>query len=147
MDTVDEERFIVLLEGIKILNRVTRLDHLCVVFDIDDTLIDSMDNTSIDPMIYLYHRLEGMRIPIFIITARNEEYAEYTRKQLLTHGIDNYESLYMVGNHDGKGQRKAQIRAYIESMGYDILLNIGDDSSDFIDDHFIYGLKLPSYYE
>ena len=50
------------------------------------------------------------------------------------------------GTVEDKGDRKAQMRKKIESRGYEILLNVGDDPGDFKDNHYTYAIKLPYLY-
>lgn len=164
MSSHDEERLSAMNDAMEILDLYTmgtipilsgRIP--AVVFDIDDTLIDSHTGKGIYPMILLYNKIRRMGIPIFIITARPIMYLHTTRKELSDHGINGYEDLFMVDNdiriisenphmEEDKAMRKAKARKYIESEGYDILLNIGDDPGDMMYGHYIYGIKLPFLY-
>lgn len=132
--------------------------RVAIVFDIDDTLIDSNTKETIYPMIILYRKILRMGIPIFLITARPPAYLQDTKEELENHGILGYQDLFMV-DHDirtilhytdryleDKAMRKAKARKYIEDNGYDILLNLGDDPGDLQYGHYMYGIKLPYLY-
>lgn len=120
--------------------------NICILFDIDDTLIDSLTGQLIIPIYNVYRYAAQLDISIVLVTARNPEYVHETQEQLHRFGITSYASLYMVGNQLGKGLRKKQVRSLLHKEGYNILLNIGDDPTDFQDGGFIYGLKLPYQY-
>lgn len=152
MASVNTERFYALEDALDILDRyrkggiVAPGKKMAIVFDIDDTLIDSLTGESIVPMILLYKIVKTLGIPIILITARPPTTLGHTQRELETHHIDGYQNLYMVDNFPGKDMRKANIRSQIERDGYAILLNIGDDPGDLMYGHYIYGIKLPYYY-
>lgn len=146
--TIDEERKLIAREAIHDLINVDPifLDNPAIVFDIDDTLIDSITSKTIVCIRDLYHVAQDLQIPIFIITARDPRYRRYTERQLKSCGISGYQELLMIpfAENQDRGIAKAQHRAYIESLGYSMLMNIGDDPQDFVEDTSIFRVKLPT---
>ena len=146
---------------------------LAVIFDIDDTLLYSMNHGPIHPVRSLYQYILTLvpTVTIFLITARNPTYRVKTERQLRVYGMDGWKELIMVGNQpsieeqrtyrqryvrmlhphrvvynvdpDGKGERKALARQQIEQQGYTIWLNIGDDPTDHLNGHYVHAIKLP----
>lgn len=152
---IEQGRRDALNEGLGILDDYAdgriQVPNPAVIFDVDDTLIDSQTERCIYPMLLLYRRVRELGIPIFIVTARPKDTANITRNQLRSLGFTGYIELFMVGYHDkitpqgvqGKGARKAHVRQVLTKHGYNILLNVGDDISDFEKGYFMYGIKLP----
>lgn len=113
-------------------------DNACVVFDIDNTLIDSTTSTLIRCVRDLYINIRDKDIPIFIITARSPLDREYTERQLERRSLTGYQELHLVGSG-----RKQDIRKDIQERGYNILLNIGDHPDDFKGGYYKHMIKLP----
>lgn len=145
---IDNYRTFAAEKGHILLTELEDYENPAVVFDIDDTLIDSRTHKVIPSMLVLYNRVKRLGIPIFLITARDPSSRSYTVNQLRSVGVTGYKELFMVPNHEFhiKGKSKAKIRKKILSMGYTVFLNIGDDPTDFVDGGFIYGLRLPFLY-
>lgn len=155
---VDKERVQAMNDALEILEAyndgeisIPRGKKPVVVFDIDDTLIDSRNGESILPMIALYRVIERMGIDIILITARQYIYGQETKEELKSHGLTSHKSLFLVGNGNEdavqKDVRKARVRAALEGRGYSILMNLGDDPGDLLHGHYIYGIKLPYLYD
>jgi len=121
------------------------VDNPAVVFDIDDTLIDSVSERTIHSIHRLYDVVQQLGIPIFLVTARDPRYRAYTQRQLQRSNITGYQELLMIplNRNRNRGLAKAEHRKYIESLGYRILMNVGDDPKDFINDTSIFQIKLP----
>lgn len=165
MNNINQQRLDAMNDAMYVLEiyslgkvRCTEGKKPAIVFDIDDTLIDSESGKIILPMLLLYRNIEKAGIPIFIITARSHQYIIETKEELRKHGITGYKELFMV-DHDlrvisnypktyveDKAMRKAKARKYIENHGYDVLLNLGDDPGDMMHGHYMYGIKLPYLY-
>lgn len=126
---------------------ILNIPNPVVVFDIDDTLIDSQSRNVIHPMKTLYNRILSIGIPIVLITARPPIHRLSTIRELSHNDIQGYSDLIFVDNHGNKGQRKGNERQNIENAGYNIFLNIGDDMDDMRYGSYLYGLKLPYRYD
>lgn len=135
-------------DALDVIN-TTSVDNPVVVFDIDDTLIDSQTGERIEAIYTVYNYIKSLGIPIFLVTARDPISKMETRRQLANLNITGYQGLYLVGHNDvfdDKGDRKANVREMLEARGYSILLNIGDDPDDFKNGYYLYGVKLPYLY-
>ena len=103
-----------------------------VMFDIDDTLIRSIDNTLMTDVVTLLNFARGLRYTIIIITARGEISRQYTESQLEDASI-KYDKL-IFASAASKGEVK-------RGMDYNFVLSVGDLFTDCTDTMF--GLKLP----
>ena len=111
---------------------IKRTPRDAVMFDIDDTLIRSSDNTIIEGAYNLLKFAKRIGYLIIIITARLPETRDYTEKQLQHYDIP-YNNLFIVPP-ETKGQIKRQ-------TGLRYVLSVGDMITDCTDS--IYSLKLP----
>jgi len=103
-----------------------------VMFDIDDTLIDTRYQQPIYSSIQLSRQAKQMGYKVIIITARpnRPDVRTYTISQLKEIGVP-YDELYI-------SNRKTQIK---EDTGYNYILSVGDQWHDTTNsEHFI---KLP----
>ena len=112
-----------------------------VVFDIDDTIIDSMSSNR-NPPLCLYWRACGLLgLSRYIVTARPDVMLEdgssnrvATEQQLAEHGLTEYEALYLMPADQSPDMQAAYKqdarRAIVEATGSPILVNIGDQWSD-----------------
>ncbi len=141
------ERLRVGKETIDILSQINMnmFPNPCIVFDIDDTLIDSKSGSIIRPIHDVYRYADQLGYTLFIITARDSSSRNYTNKQLHTKDITGYSGLFMIDHIDLeiRGKRKAEYRELIEKSGYQIIMNIGDDPQDFVGGHYLFAIKLP----
>lgn len=117
-----------------------------VVFDIDDTLLhntsrDRCEAVPIEPLQRIYHLARALRIPIYLITAREDgpDGRAYTQFQLQCLGFTGFDRLYLRPASAGTSTLnisnfKMECRAMLtRTTGRVILLNAGDQWSD----HFI----------
>ena len=111
--------------------------HGLVVFDIDNTLIDTEHNP-IDAVIQVYTFAQSIGLLCAIVTARPEtiENRDVTIAMLHKHGISGWESLYMMPSRytisaEGVSIYKREARDDIESR-HRILANIGDMWHDIV---------------
>ena len=74
--------------------------RVCVVFDIDETLIDANED-EIQSIARVYHHCVRVGVPVFLVTARPESDGnrEYTESMLQSRGFGVYERLYMMPEH------------------------------------------------
>lgn len=109
----------------------------CVVFDIDDTLVDNKEKP-IPSMIKLYKLCISLGFVVNIVTARPEskKNRKETSQMLDDRGISMYEALYMMpANLDTTASiisiYKANARADIAER-HEILANCGDMWTDHV---------------
>ena len=123
----------------KLINKINELmtlyseQKMCIIFDIDDTLISSIDNKIIKHTFAVYNYCVKIGLPIFIITARNalQSNIKYTQKELEKHNIINYNSIYFrpINNFD-IFQYKYNCRKDIYDKGYFCIMSLGDQLTD-----------------
>jgi hypothetical protein len=121
--------------------------NACIVFDIDDTLIDSRTGLLIESVFEIYqYALSNMITPI-IITLRSghQSNMEKTKKQLYHIGIRNYHSLYFnpIKNTATPFQYKTICRKDVYNDGFNTIISIGDQQWD-IGDFGGVGVIVPS---
>lgn len=98
---------------------------------------------------YLFCKEKGIKI--FFVSARLAEYLEATKQTLKSAGFDEFEGVFVfpkdISQYDSSTFKnfKAERRAYIESLGYEILISIGDQSSDLIGGYTKHTFQLPNY--
>lgn len=82
---------------------------------------------------------------VFLITGRTEDLRGSTIKNLVKNGIA-YDGLYLRPEDDHRSaiDVKKAIRKDIETMGFDIVVNIGDQVSDLVGGYAIDCEKLPN---
>jgi 5'-nucleotidase (lipoprotein e(P4) family) len=144
---------------------------LAIVSDLDETLLDNrpffetIKNKSEDDIsweafeewqktgratplkptqdLLAYARSKG--VAVFFVTGRMERLRRVTIENLLKHGIA-YDGLYMRANGDDQNAStmKSAYRKQIEDMGFEIVVNIGDQYSDLCGGHAVDCEKLPN---
>ena len=82
---------------------------------------------------------------IFLVTGRNEQSRRGTIINLVRQGIA-YDGLMMRPNNDERAAEEVKVphRKAIEAMGFEIVVNIGDQFSDLSGGHAIDAEKLPN---
>lgn len=128
---------------------------LALVFDIDDTALSNWEHIkeqdfgynpelfkawenlaqckAIKPVLELYKFAQLHGFAVFFITGRRQSQYEATKLNLIKVGFCNFDGLFLKPD-DFNGPSaclfKTKYRAYIEQLGYTIVLNIGDQISD-----------------
>lgn len=140
-----------------------------IVLDVDDTAITTWeyqkamqfgfyypalqawraeaDAAAIEPVLTLYKYARDNGITVFFVTGRRERDREVTALNLERAGYDAYEELIMKPNdydNDSVMGFKTASRARIESLGFRILLNVGDQESDLVGGFAERTIKLPN---
>jgi predicted secreted acid phosphatase len=114
------------------LEHLTLPEMPAMVFDIDDTLIDTKNNPIV-PVIQLFEYVKTLGITPFIVTNRtgNSGSDFYTREQLASHGIKGYKGIYFR-DHTCRNLwiPKISARKHIYEMGYNTVMSIGDKEWD-----------------
>lgn len=128
---------------------IRTLDHTnienndVIVFDVDETLLDSNYNV-ITPIlnVYFYARMIGIKIAI--ITARDEQIFETTKEQLYKAGITHVDFYYFrSANMLNPWTYKHNARIHLIMQGYRIIMSIGDQDWDIIGNEIGVGVKVP----
>jgi predicted secreted acid phosphatase len=145
-----------------------------VIFDIDETSLSNWEminitdfgylhgayklwensarDLAVKPIqeLYLFAREKGFSI--FFISGRREVQRASTEQNLRHVGFDEWEGTFFkpMDYYGGHAMEfKSKWRAHIQSLGYTIVLNIGDQQSDLDGDpHAIYDVKIanPAYF-
>ena len=96
---------------------------------------------------YNYARDHG--VSVFFVTRRKENERLVTVKNLKANGFRDWRSLYMEPNDyrcQSQEPFKSKEREAIETMDYDIILNVGDQKSDLVGGFADMAFKLPNPY-
>ncbi len=124
---------------------------LAIVLDIDETSLSnfsamkSVDFSSVSlkghqahdpaiiPTLKIYKFAKKHKVAIFFITGRYEKERDMTSKSLQDAGYTDWTHLYLKPDnyhHKSAVHFKASTRKAIKKLGYDIVLNVGDQKSD-----------------
>ena len=117
---------------INYLSQLTLKDKDCIVFDIDETLLDLNGNV-IQPIVDIYNYAKKRNVLISIITARTGtlRVVEYTTTQLKNKNITGWKYLYLRPNiNEDPFIYKENARKSLVVKGYNIIMSIGDQSFD-----------------
>ena len=142
---------------------------LAIVLDIDETSlsnypdmvkmsfggskeeIDNAENKGTDPTIQptleLYRFAKDQHIAVFFVTGRTENARSATERNLGEAGFSNWNGLVLkpTDYHEKSNiPYKSNARKQIESQGYEIVLNIGDQQSDLSGGHADKTFKMPN---
>ncbi|MFT5950504.1 MAG: putative secreted acid phosphatase [Francisella sp.] len=150
-------------------------NNYAVVFDIDETSLNHYqplkkanfpqdDNDSIwdklvletsakaiGPTLEFYRYCLLKSVVVFFVSARVADSLEATKLALKDAGYTKFEDVFVfpneITNYNPKQftNFKAERRAYIESLGYRILLSVGDQPSDLMGGFTKYGCELPNF--
>lgn len=117
----------------ELLSSVDITPASAIVFDIDDTLIQTNGN-SIVPILNLYRYAMNIGLNIVIITNRlgDDETIQHTKEQLLSHGITGYKLLYFSppDSNDNPWRYKELARKNVHDLGMNVIASIGDKPWD-----------------
>ena len=148
-----------------------RKHKLALVLDIDETSLSNYsaieaDNftfdtnskneaqnqvgTAIDPTLQVFNDAKARGIAVFFITGRGEAVRTPTEQNLTREGYSGWKQLYLkpAGSTLTTVPYKTGARKDIESKGYKIIANIGDQYSDLAGGHAQRAFKLanPFYF-
>lgn len=101
----------------------------------------------IAPILEVYKAAIASKATVFFITGRPENQRKATEANLQAAGFAGYQALHMTpdGVHFSSAvDFKAPVRAEIESAGYTIIANIGDQPSDLLGGHAERMFQLPN---
>jgi predicted HAD superfamily phosphohydrolase YqeG len=126
-------------------NKFMNIETPAVMFDIDDTLIDSISRERIEPMYHLLNECIKENYNIIIITARDSQYTKETKQELSRLNV-RYDLLFL---RDPKKDEfyyfKDIIKKSLSEHDIDIIMSVGDHEHDVSGDYSGYFIKLPNY--
>jgi predicted secreted acid phosphatase len=135
-------------EAVNILNKSFENNKISgntvIIFDIDDTLIDSYTGQILWPVYNFYNYIKHLGIIPILITARSAclESINYTLNQLKYLGINGYQKIYFRPEDKiDLYSFKANSRKSLLDTGFQILMSIGDMPWD-IGEYGGYGILL-----
>ena len=102
---------------------------------------------AIQPIYNLYKQALAHNVAVFFISGRAESFRVATETNLVKAGYVNWRGLYLKPNEYKNTSNipfKSKTRALIESKGYTIVANIGDQISDLTGGHSLNSYKLPN---
>ncbi|QIW10807.1 HAD family acid phosphatase [Francisella sp. LA112445] len=165
----------ILEQAKKVIDSQVSLQDCAVVLDIDETslnhykslkdvgfpqeenhniwneLIAKTDAEPIKPTLDFYQYCINKGIKVFFISARFATYLNATKQALQNAGYVDFEDVFVfprdISIYSSKDFKnfKAERRAYIESLGYKVLISIGDQSSDLTGGYTLNTFQLPNY--
>jgi acid phosphatase len=102
--------------------------------------------TAIAPTLHLFDAARAAGVKVFFITGRREAERAWTERNLANAGYRGWEALVMKpATLDATAAAyKAAARADIESRGFTIVANVGDQQSDLDGGHAERTFKLPN---
>ena len=139
--------------GVNFLNNLDYNPRYCVMFDIDDTLIN-YNGDAIKPMLKLLKECNNKKIKVVIITARSSIYTDETINELEENGIylknSNkgryfYDFIYLRHSpEDYHDLFKSNVKENLYNKGILTIMSVGDQNVDIIGKYSGYGIKLPN---
>lgn len=151
-----------------------RSRRLAIVLDIDETALSNYEDLErlyfthnvqaltaaymlagaqpISPVLSLYQEAKNNNVAVFFISERpnTPEMMSVTVNNLRTAGFDQWEELILkpIDNDQSIQDFKIKARRHVVSLGYDIILNVGDQSSDLQGGFAEVKVKIPNpFYE
>ena len=107
----------------------------------------SARGAAIAPTLALFNAAKAQGVAVFFITGRPEDERAATEKNLHAAGYDGWTGLVLkpLDSHVASAaDYKAAERARIETLGYTILANVGDQPSDLAGGHALRTFLLPN---
>ena len=143
--------------------------NFAIVFDIDETLLSNwgylrqgdfalLPETfhrwiqreraeALAPLREIYDRARAYRIPVFLISGRDDAWRAETTRNLHAAGYWGWSGLFLKPSHyagSSIAPFKSGVRKMLVEQGYDIILNIGDQDSDLDGGYARKRVKLPN---
>jgi len=104
---------------------------------------------AIAPALEFYRYAKANKVAIFFVTSRRESYRAGTEKNLRSVGFNEWKGLTLKPDNYkliSAVPFKTGARQAIENLGYEIVLNIGDQQSDLNGGHAGKSFKIPNPY-
>jgi len=171
VEKVIEQAECYLQKRIEMSHRAKQPQKLAVVLDIDETSLSNYaymkkidfarntqrlrpylflaDSAPIKPTLKLFKLAIRNNVSVFFITGRNETIRSATINNLNNAGYSGWKALYFKPSTyqaNSVVAYKSEIRKKITEEGYDIVVNIGDQTSDLEGGYAERSFKLPNPY-
>lgn len=135
--------------GINYINSIKKIknnfSNPSVMFDIDDTLIDSHSGQKIKPIVKLLKKCASEGYGIVLITARDSKFTKETEEELYNNGI-YYDILFLRNpRYDNFYTFKSKIKKQLSDNDIDIIMSVGDQLHDISGEYSGYFIKLPNH--
>ena len=107
----------------------------CIIFDIDDTVIEEKDEKLIDPIANIFKKYRDLGVPVIFVTARPNVRGnkKETENMLKKRGLDGYSGLDLIPERsDDVDAFKFERRNYYYKKYGNVLARIGDQYWDSI---------------
>jgi hypothetical protein len=147
--------------GTAFLRSIPLSNNYAVMFDIDDTLLNSQTGRPIKPIIKLLGNCNLLGLKVIIITARDSIYTTETMQDLAKLNIypvyqqrfnnsptEKFYYDYLYLRHDPNDNHnffKSNVKRFIqEHDGIYTVMSIGDNTIDIVGDYSGYCIKLPN---
>ena len=141
--------------GTQYLDSIVIDPKYAVMFDIDDTLLDSKTFKPIKPIIKLLHECNDRGLTVLIITARDSIYTDATIQDLLDLKIypknvapkraAYYDFLYLRHSPSEDHELfKSNVKEKLAKHGIFTIMSIGDNEIDVTGKFSGYAIKLPN---
>lgn len=120
------------MDNIKLIfDKINIKPNSAVVFDIDETLIDS-NGRNITSVVSFYNYVKSKGATPMIVTARinTKKNMKHTIEQLKRNGITGYRYLYLMPKNTNVWDYKASARKHIITQGYEVEMSLGDKPWD-----------------
>ncbi len=121
---------------LSLLNQNMIPHNATIIFDIDDTLISSTRDVSLQKVRDFYYFVKNLpKITTFIITGRPDYpyNVTMTQNELNRIGVNDYHTLFMQPRGHDMILYKRSRRKMIHDSGFNIIMSIGDQISDIGD--------------
>jgi len=106
--------------------------------------INEADSPAIAPTLAIYQRARQMNIAVFFVTGRLPSLQGLSAQNLSDVGYIDPAGFYMKPSDEETIPFKSGARAEIESQGYRIIANVGDQESDLAGGYADRSFKLPN---
>ena len=132
--------------AIRYLDKLELPEKPAIIFDIDNTLLDSNFNM-IKPVVILYNYAEMLGIFPVIVTSREstEQVIQKTSEQLRDIGIVKKFIYFRKPYRTDIWSFKRASRKNVEEHGYKIVMSVGDSMCDITNGYVGLGIKIPRF--
>ena len=134
--------------AIRTLDNIILPNNPVIVFDIDNTLLDSKREI-IDPIRVIYYYACMLGITVMIITSRpgTPEVVNWTQNRLMEEGICKVKFYYFRKPENKNCLKfKENARRNIHKRGFNVVMSLGDQDYDISGKYAGIGVKIPIIY-